>query len=96
MILDNDTDNKLRALHHVLVRARTQAYCGMDSKTLARLLDDTEYLATRIFAPDEDDPNEFRVLLQEMEIKHDGLKGINEAYHEAEAKSAAGLSVAAK
>ena len=86
MILDNDTQNKLRALHYVIVRARTQAYLGMDNKKLARLLDDAEYLTTRIFAPDPDEPGEFRALLHEMETKHEGLQGVNKAYNEMEAR----------
>ena len=83
MILDSDTDNKIRALHSVLIRARTQAYCGMDNKTLGRILDDAEYLATRIFAPDPSEPGEFRAMLQYIEQQYEGFKAITEVYDNA-------------
>ena len=46
------------------------------------MLDDAEYLATLIFAPDKNDPGEFRALLGDMEQKYDGFPELTKIYDE--------------
>ena len=83
MIFDDATESKIRILHRILTRIRTQAYQGASSQKMGLMLDDSEYLTTLIFAPDKSNPGEFRALLSDMERKYDGLGELTKVYDEA-------------
>ncbi len=72
------SDNALDAVHRVLTRARSQAYMGLDSKQIGRILDDAEYLVT-IIRNNEGD-HEFRLHLEDIEQKFAGFDSLVEAF----------------
>lgn len=69
-------EDQLKALHHILIYARSSAYNGVSSREMASILDDTEYLVTRLFSRDEDRIEIFWRLIHEMPDKHPSLKGL--------------------
>ena len=83
------SDNALDAVHRVLIRVRSQAYTGLGSKQIGRILDDAEYLVTIIMRRDEYSEEEyltdFRLHLEDIENKFSGFQGLVQAYDEGEA-----------
>ena len=81
----------LRALHRVLVCTRFEAYEGVDSKTLGDVMDSTEYLVALLQNHDgrseEEVLVEFRAVLQDIETRFNGYKGLL-AVFDAEAEAA--------
>ncbi|MBV9852638.1 MAG: hypothetical protein JO250_23505 [Armatimonadetes bacterium] len=79
------SDNALDAVHRVLTRVRSQAYMGLDSKQIGRILDDAEYLVTMI--RNNESEHEFRLHLEDIESKFSGFDGLVQAYDEGQARA---------
>lgn len=87
--IENQTDysgNTLLALHRALICLRAPAYEGTEPGTLGRMLDDVEYLGVLVMQSRTDDSREyvedFRLHLQGLETKHQGLGHLAAAFDE--------------
>lgn len=80
------TEDALLALHRVLTRTRTLAYQATDTKQIARVLDDAEYLATLVMQSTKCDAAEcladFRAHLCDIETKYSGFDGLVAGFDE--------------
>ena len=70
----------LRALHRVLICSRFEAYEGRESNTLGDVMDSAEYLVALLQnhegRPEEECLIEFRAVLQDIEARFNGYKGL--------------------
>ena len=85
MLSEDRFQSRLRALHKVLTRVRSQAYLGLEPKAVGRILDDTEYLVTLLIS--RDDTEEFRQYLKRIEERNPGFDGLVAFFDAAEAES---------
>ena len=76
-------DHSLHAVHRVVLRARLDAYGGVDHKRIATLLDHTEYLIVQLMQHPPD-LEEFRRYLQGITITYPELLGVAEELVESE------------
>ena len=79
-MFSNSRENQLRAVHRVLTRARSQAYLGVSSQELGRILDDAEYLLALVLRSDHQDDEEFGLLLHQMESRYPGFAEVSAGY----------------
>lgn len=70
------SSRELRALHHVLIRARFEAYQeSLSRKEIGAVLDDAEYLVSLLMSDQADAPGMFRSTLQHLETRYPVFNG---------------------
>ena len=93
---NNNTDvsspstRELRALHYILIRARSGAYQNsLSGKEIGNILDDTEYLVTLLMSGQEDAAEMFRGTLEHLENRYPIFTGAVARYDQEQEESVA-------